>query len=171
MKETEHPVSSSLAKHIIREASSRDYKNIISIVENVFKYYRLDLIAQQEVPDLLDIETHYTRNGTRLFVAEFKGKCLGCSALHMNNGSTEVKRVYVEPEYWDSGLDLSLVNYSICTAKEYGESCVNHWIDTRFEREQRSFEMLGFVYTGRVRPLFDINKSYEYHYRKTLNGK
>jgi len=160
-----------MAKHKIREASSRDYKNIISIVENVFRYYRLDLVAHHEVPDLLDIAAHYTRNGNRLFIAEIKGKCLGCSALHMNNGSTEVKRVYVEPEFWDYGLDLSLVKYSICTAQEYGETCVNHWIDTRFEHEQRSFELMGFVYTGRVRPLFDINKSYEYHYHKTLNGK
>lgn len=160
-----------MVKHKIREASTADCNSILSIVQNVFDYYRLELITHKEVPDLLDIDNYYTQNGTRLYIVEAKETCVGCAALFMNQSDAELKRVYIDPDSWGSGLDLSIVKHSLTIAHDHGRTTVSHWIDTRFEHVQRFFENMGFVYTGRVRPLFDINKSFEYHYHKTLNGK
>lgn len=160
-----------MVKYNIRKASQTDCKKIISIVRNVYSHYELESITNKELPDLLDIESYYTNDSKKLFVIEAQGKCVGCSALSIANGKSELKRVYIEPEYWGNGIGISIVKYTLLTAQDHGVTNIHHWIDTRFERDHRFFEKLGFVYTGRVRPLFDINTSFEYHYIKTLNGK
>lgn len=159
------------ATYQIREASPVDSRTIIDIVKQVFDYYNLTFQADTEIPDIQDIDSYYTGNGKRLFVVSDSNYCLGCAGLSLTNAHAELKRVYIHPQYWNNGIGSDLVNHALNIAGSHKKNYVELWSDTRFERSHRFYENLGFIYSGRVRPLNDINKSFEYHFYKTLDGE
>ena len=154
-------------KTVLRRANADDSSQLYSIIREVFEYYKLELNAREKVPDILDIPSYYSNGHQALYVASNNGTCLGCAAIEIGNSSTSalLKRVYIAPKYWNEGLDSRLINHAMNEARQKNVNYIDIWTDTRFERAHSFYEELGFVYTGRVRPLFDSNKSFEYQYR------
>ena len=155
---------------VLRPAQQGDMLQLISMIEKIFAEYDMVFDAEEELPDFLAFDAYYKNSDDHLIVAEDAkaGTLAGCTALLFEEFAPRLSRVYVAEAYRGRGIGWKLVDRAMQLAKEHGAEWIHLWTDTRFERAHEFYEQLGYEYTGRVRPLNDINDSYEYHYRKKL---
>jgi len=151
----------------IREATDDDINELISLIDNIFDEYDMEFIPEDELPDFVDFKNHYNSQH-ELLVAEHKetGLLAGCTALKFEEKAPRLSRVYVRKKDRGKGIGKMLVREAEKRARKRGSKVIHLWTDTRFERAHTFYKNLGYTYTGRVKPLNDINNSYEYHFFK-----
>jgi N-acetylglutamate synthase-like GNAT family acetyltransferase len=150
----------------IREASSDDIPALQELIADIFEEYEMDFIAEDEIPDLLNFDSYYQHQKPILLVAERDNKPMGCAALKFDDaGGVYFSRVYVKQSERGQGIGFALMVDLLEYASQHNPTSVYLWTDTRFERAHRFYQHLGFIYTGHIRPLHDVNESFEYHYR------
>ena len=154
----------------IREATENDIEELISLIKRIFDEYGMEFILEDELPDFMDFTTHYDDQHS-LFVAEHNDTELlaGCTALKIEHNIPRLSRVYVRKKDRGKGIGNMLVKKAEEKAAKQRADWIHLWTDTRFERAHMFYDNLGYDYTGRVRPLNDVNESYEYHFAKQLN--
>ena len=155
----------------IREADKKDIEELINLIEKIFTEYDMDFDVDEELPDFLNYEKHYGDGGiNKLLVAEHSqnGILAGCTALKIEDDLPRLSRVYVRKKDRGEGVGKRLVGRAVEYAQSKNYSWIHLWTDTRFERAHRFYRNMGYEYTGRVKPLGDINDSYEYHFRKYI---
>ena len=100
-------------------------------------------------------------------VDEAEGVIMGCIAMQeFAPGITEMKRLYVVPEYRGEKIGKQLVEALIRVAAENGYEKI--WLDTMMEMTtaQKLYERLGFNIIG---PYHDQDTSRMICYEKQLN--
>ncbi|MGM0587309.1 MAG: GNAT family N-acetyltransferase [Bacteroidota bacterium] len=151
---------------ILREAKPDDIPPLTELIHQIFVEYDMEFIAEDEIPDLLDFKSYYQKGEPVLVVAEIGQQLVGCAALKFDDqGGAYFSRVYVDQSYRGQRIGFRLMLDLLKRAQAYEPADVYLWTDTRFERAHRFYQRLGFSYTGHIRPLHDINESFEYHYR------
>jgi putative acetyltransferase len=152
----------------IREAIASDISALSSLINKIFAEYDMEFVAEDEIPDLLDFEQYYQKGKPILLVADDQGKPIGCAALKFDGeGGVYFSRVYVDQSYRGQRIGFRLMHELLKRAQEFNPTSVYLWTDTSFKRAHRFYQRLGFTYTGHIRPLNDVNESYEYQYRLT----
>lgn len=153
----------------IRKATDDDIDELITLIEKIFTEYDMEFVLEDELPDFVDFNNHY-HSEHELLVAEHKetGLLAGCTALKMEDGILRLSRVYVRRKDRGRGIGKMLVREAEQRARKRGSTMIHLWTDTRFERAHTFYKKLGYKYTGRVKPLNDINNSYEYHFYKAF---
>jgi ribosomal protein S18 acetylase RimI-like enzyme len=88
------------------------------------------LDAQPElVAELADLSTAYGSDGSVLLVADDGDQIVGIVALrHHDDGSTELKRMYVDPSARGQGHASRLVDEAISHAERIGAAYI--WLET-----------------------------------------
>lgn len=147
----------------IREATAADIPRLLDLIEEVFTEYNMQFVAEDEVQDFLNFDSFYPAKG-RLFVAALDGKVIGCAAIKYDRHGAYFSRVYVQQAFRGRHVGKALTERLFSVAEEESIDFLHLWSDTRFRRAHRFYEKFGFDYSGRVRPLMDVNESYEYHY-------
>jgi len=153
----------------IREAENDDIEELIGLIEDIFTEYNMKFDVDEELPDFLNFEQHY-KGQHKLFVAEHSenGILAGCTALKIEEDLPRLSRVYVRKKDRGKGVGKKMVRRAVEYAQSLNYPWIHLWTDTRFKRAHRFYRDLGYEYTGQVKPLGDINDSYEYHFRKYI---
>jgi len=150
--------------YIIRPASKEDVDRLIDIIRQTIISYGYIFELEFELPDFLDFENYYGRSKGELYVIEDSGVVVGCGALKLDGGIPYLSRIYVDEAYRGRGYGKAIVQYLMARNIDLGNNGLELWTDTLFRTAHKLYERLGFVFTGRVRPLGDVNNCYEYHY-------
>jgi len=155
----------------IREAKPEDIEDLIKLIEIIFREYDMQFVVEEELPDFLHFKDHYDGKNTLLVAEHDQSEILaGCTALKIEKQLPRLSRVYVRKKDRGKGVGRRLVQ----TAEELAASkkfeWIHLWTDTRFKRAHKFYRDLDYTYTGRVKPLGDVNDSYEYHFKKKLDS-
>lgn len=128
-----------------------DQADVASIEEarGLFREYQaelgVDLSFQDFAAELAGLPGAYASPAGRLLLARDESNVAGCVALRpLGEGSCEMKRLFVRPEYRASGLGRTLVERLIAEARGIGYQRM--LLDTlpSMQRAQRLYESLGF---------------------------
>lgn len=158
----------------LRLAESGDIPVAISIIRDVFIEYGWEFRSEDEVPDFLNFDEYYNGNRfspstPRLFVVEWAGGdrvvtpgLVGCIALKYNEEGPYLGRVYLRKQVRGKGAGKWMTRCILGVLRDEGQHRVHLWTDTRFEPAHGLYQSLGFRFSGCVRSLHDVNKSFEY---------
>ena len=153
----------------IREARDADAQGLIALVGDVFNEYPgCVLDVDNEMPQLLAINTAFATLGGRFWVAELVDRIVGCGGIapaHDPAGS-ELKHLYVASAARRMGLGTRFVQLVEREAAARGAAFVELWSDTRFLDAHRLYERLGYSRLPDTRELDDLSNSIEYHFIK-----
>lgn len=116
----------------------------------LFKDYALELNAdlcfQSFDAELADPLKKYGAPKGALFLAYYNNEAAGCIALQpLADGSCEMKRLYVKPNFRQYKIGKALVDQLLITAKELGYSNIK--LDTlqRLQPAIQLYKKLGFI--------------------------
>jgi putative acetyltransferase len=150
--------------YIIRAARKDDIERLTTIIRETILSYGYIFELEVELPDFLEYDDFYGQGKGELYVSEEDGDIAGCGALKLNGDIPYLSRIYVDELYRGRGYGKAMVQFLMKRNIELGNEALELWTDTLFRTAHAMYEKLGFWFTGRVRPLGDINNCYEYHY-------
>jgi putative acetyltransferase len=150
--------------YTIRPARKDDIGRLIEIIRETIQSYGYIFELEFELPDFLDYDNYYGKSKGELYVIEDAGVVAGCGALKLDGAIPYLSRIYVDQMYRGRGYGKAIVQYLMARNKDLGNDSLELWTDTLFRTAHNMYERLGFRFTGRVRPLGDINNCFEYHY-------
>ena len=113
------------------------------------RFLGVDLCFQGFEEELVDLPGKYTPPRGALFIAFVDNQAAGCVALRpLDNGSCEMKRLYVRPDYRGLGLGRQLAHRIIEESKDIGYKHMK--LDTLdfLEGAIHLYRSLGFKQTG-----------------------
>lgn len=151
-------------RYFIRRAVKDDIPRLITIIYETIESYGYIFELDFELPDFLDYDGFYGTGKGELYVVEEAGNVVGCGALKLNGEIPYLSRIYVDERYRGKGYGKAIVLYLMDRNTELGHTVLELWSDTLFRTAHKLYERLGFFFTGRVRPLGDVNNCFEYHY-------
>jgi ribosomal protein S18 acetylase RimI-like enzyme len=119
--------------------------------------------------EINDIQNLYAKKGNVKLIAldDASGEIMGCIAMQeFAPGITEMKRLYVVPQYRGEKIGKQLVEALIRVATENGYERI--WLDTMLEMTaaQKLYERLGF---HMIEPYHDQDTSRMICYEKQIN--
>ena len=149
---------------VLRPGSISDIPRLTAIIQETIESYGYIFELEFELPDFLDYEGFYGGRKGELYVIEEGGVVVGCGALKLNAKIPYLSRIYVDVRHRGKGYGKAMVLHLMSRSRDLGYSGLELWSDTLFRTAHKLYERLGFRFTGRVRPLGDVNNCYEYHY-------
>jgi putative acetyltransferase len=148
----------------IRPAKATDIPRLIEIIQTTIESYDYIFELEVELPDFLDFDAFYRPGNAELYVIETDAGIIGCGALKLDKELPYLSRIYVCANHRGKGWGKLIVQFLMQRNQQLGYKAVELWSDTKFRTAHAMYEKLGFRFTGRVRPLWDINHCFEYHY-------
>jgi len=149
---------------VIRQANQTDLERLIQIIHETIESYGYIFELEVELPDFLDYDGFYGKKKGELYVMEVDGVVAGCGALKLDKAIPYLSRIYVDERFRGRGYGKSIVQFLMDRNRDLGNTEIELWSDTLFRTAHKMYESMGYEFTGRVRPLGDINNCYEYHY-------
>ncbi len=119
-----------------------EYTDYLVEGDSKFKDY---LRIQKYNNEIENLEDKYGLPYGRLYVAFYENQVAGCIALRkLNDTRCEMKRLYVKPEFRNSGIAKILIERVICDAKDIGYSSI--LLDTLpfLQTAIKMYKKLGF---------------------------
>ncbi len=157
----------------LRPIRDTDSDALAALMTASFDEYPNCYFVWDEFPELRAPATSYAAKGGRLWVADAPGGgiagSLGIAPVPGQNVG-EITKVYADPAFRGSGLAQALFAQALDFARTQGFAELMLWSDSRFARGHRFYEKLGFVRWPGDRYLADVSETWEYHYRKSLDG-
>ena len=128
----------------------------ISEIKELFREYStslgFDLSFQNFQQELGDLPGEYSPPEGRLILAVYNGQTAGCAALRKSaDGISEMKRLYVRPEFRGLGIGRALAEVIIEEARIIGYSSMRLDTVSSMEDASRLYRSLGFRETGPYR--------------------
>jgi putative acetyltransferase len=143
-------------------------KGVLSVIGLVFAEYGMTFDPQAFDADLLDIPRHYVAQHGWFSVLTDDGRVVGTvAAVPKREGTVEIKRLYLLPEYRGQGHGRAMMEHALTRAREAGYGEVIAWSDVRLETAHKVYERMGFERVAE-RVIEDIDRSREYGFRRRL---
>ena len=156
---------------IIREAKAQDIPILVKIIQKTFQEFNFIFNANDELPDFIGFNAFYRNSERRLFVLEHPQGIAGCGAVQVKDGRGILTRIYLDRPFRGRGYGKMMVKHLIGVSRQAGASEVCLWTDTRFTVAHNLYASTGFNRTEKLRPLNDVNDSYEIYYEMKLNDR
>ncbi len=139
---------------IIRAQSPDDIDHARALFKEYEAWLEVDLCFQNFAKELAELPGKYAPPEGRLLLAVENGKVAGCVALRrIGDGTCEIKRLFVRPEFRGKGLGRKLAEAIIAEAKLIGYERMR--LDTLPPRMNDAivlYRSLGFV---EIEPYYD----------------
>lgn len=151
---------------------SDDYKDqVIEFIDAGYKsigYSHLELDTLDK--DLNDIEKNYAKPSCfKLLMDGYK--LIGTCAVKINSKKkeSELKRVFVDPEYRGEGLGKRLSEWAFDYALKQGAELMHIWSGTYCKTAHKLYKGLGARDIGVMRHIGGIDNCYERYFQKNLD--
>ena len=139
---------------ILNASAPDDIKEARQLFEEYASSIGISLCFQKFDQEIATLPGKYAPPQGRLLLAREQDRVAGCVALRpLTDGTCEMKRLYVRPEFRGLGLGRRLADEIVSTAKELGYRSIK--LDTlpdRMGQALRMYKDMGFK---------DINPYYE----------
>ncbi|GGI05478.1 putative glycolipid-binding domain-containing protein [Egicoccus halophilus] len=156
---------------VLRPVRDEDAPRLIALIGAAYDEYPGCVLDLPELDDDLPVPaTTAARRGGRWWVLEDEGRLVGSvgTGALQDDGSVELKRLYVAASHRRRGLASLLVGRVEAQAAGVGASRVVLWSDTRFLDAHRLYTGAGFVDTGARRDLHDPSHTTEIEFAKPV---
>ncbi|TVR37542.1 MAG: GNAT family N-acetyltransferase [Nitriliruptor sp.] len=156
----------------LRSVCDADADGLIDLIGGVFAEYPgcvLDLPGLDA--DLHQPATTAMATGAAWWVLLDDGQIvatIGAGRL-ADDGSVELKRLYVASSHRRQGLARGLVALVEADARRRGATSIELWSDTRFRDAHALYTSLGYEPTGEERDLHDPSNTTEYRFTRLLD--
>lgn len=164
-------IIASSAGLVLRHARDDDADAIISLVSAVWSEYPGKiLVAETDMPELLQPATSYARCDGRFWVLEANGRIIGTVALQPSEepGVVELQKLYVARGLRRNGAGSFLCNLVEREARQRGAHAVELWSDVKLRDAHRRYEQLGYRRGPEIRQRDDTSHTVQYYYRKPI---
>lgn len=132
--------------NIVQAQSSADIDRARELFEEYAAWLGINLCFQNFEKELAELPGEYVPPTGRLFLAFDSDQVSGCVALRsLGEGTCEMKRLYVRPDFRGKGLGRELTQTVIDAAREIGYERMR--LDTlpgRMDRAISMYRSLGF---------------------------
>jgi putative acetyltransferase len=158
---------------ILRPVTDEDADGVIELIGATFAEYPgcvLDLSGIDG--DLLTPRQTAAATDAAWWVLEADRRIvatIGAGPRH-DDGSVELKRLYVAASHRRRGLARGLVALVEAHAEQAGATSIELWSDTRFHDAHALYTALGYARTGESRDLHDPSNTTEYRFTRQLVG-
>jgi putative acetyltransferase len=153
----------------VRDALDSDSEQLVRLIREVFaEYPGCALDVDGEMPHLRRPASAFAAWLGRFWVAEQAGEVVACVGLAAQDGTAELKHLYVAARARRQGLGGHLCELVEAEARRRGLQRVELWSDTRFLDAHRLYESRGYSRSSRTRELHDLSRSVERFYSKVL---
>jgi GNAT superfamily N-acetyltransferase len=124
----------------------------LDVVRSLFADYQtelgIDLCFQGFAEELRDLPGPYREPEGRLFLYRVDGENAGVGALKpLSDGSVELKRIYLRPDFRGKGLGKRITEHLLTTARDLGYSLAKLDTLARLKPAVQLYRRLGFVET------------------------
>jgi len=157
----------------IRPATDDDGAAIARLIAGCFAEYEGCLYLDAEFPELAHPASHYAALGGRLWVAEdADGSVVGSFAVFATRDPAihEIVKVYLAAPTRGRGTAARMLALALDFGRDAGAAAIRLWTDTRFTDAHRFYERHGFERLPGTRFIGDASSSWEFSYRKRLDG-
>ena len=129
----------------IRKAKRGDEAKVLDLVEEVLKYYDLELNPEIEDLDITDIPKYYTQNNGDFEVIEFKGKIVGSYGIYrLDEDTCELRKMYLNQSFQGLGLGNIMVENSFKLAKELNYKKITLQTNSVLYKAVKLYKKYGF---------------------------
>lgn len=129
----------------IRKAKRGDEAKVLDLVEEVLKYYDLELNSEIEDLDITDIQKYYTQNNGDFEVIEFKGKIVGSYGIYrLDEDTCELRKMYLNQSFQGLGLGNIMVENSFKLAKELNYKKITLQTNSVLYKAVKLYKKYGF---------------------------
>lgn len=129
----------------IRKAKRGDEAKVLDLVEEVLKYYDLELNPEIEDLDITDIQKYYTQNNGDFEVIEFKGKIVGSYGIYkLDEDTCELRKMYLNQSFQGLGLGNIMVENSFKLAKELNYKKITLQTNSVLYKAVKLYKKYGF---------------------------
>jgi len=141
----------------IAPAADSDSREIIALIDEIFREYGDVIFLEGADADLLAIEEIYRAGGGEFWVCRADdGELAGAAGVRVDNAHREatLDRLYVRKAFRGTALAGRLFDTAVAWALDRGARRLVSWSDTRFERAHAFYAKRGMAQTG-VRHMTD----------------
>jgi putative acetyltransferase len=125
-----------------------DFEEVKKIFTEYQEYLNVDLCFQSFDFELNNLDTIYKTPKGTIILAKIIDKIAGCVALKpIEENNCEMKRLYVKPEFRNSGLGRKLIEAIIAFAKNANYEKMKLDTLTKLESAVKLYQQYGFVET------------------------
>ena len=129
----------------IRKAKRGDEAKVLDLVEEVLKYYDLELNPEIEDLDITDIPKYYTQNNGDFEVIEFKGKIVGSYGIYrLDEDTCELRKMYLNQSFQGLGLGNIMVENSFKLAKKLNYKKITLQTNSVLYKAVKLYKKYGF---------------------------
>ena len=129
----------------IRKAKRGDEAKVLDLVEEVLKYYDLELNSEIEDLDITDIPKYYTQNNGDFEVIEFKGKIVGSYGIYkLDEETCELRKMYLKQSFQGLGLGNIMVENSFKLAKKLNYKKITLQTNSVLYKAVKLYKKYGF---------------------------
>ena len=129
----------------IRKAKRGDEAKVLDLVEEVLKYYDLELNPEVEDLDITDIPKYYTQNNGDFEVIEFKGKIVGSYGIYkLDEETCELRKMYLNQSFQGLGLGNIMVENSFKLAKKLNYKKITLQTNSVLYKAVKLYKKYGF---------------------------
>ena len=143
-----------------------EYANgVIRVVKAVFDEYGFTWETDGYCRDLYDPRRYYITPGGMFWVLLDGGDVVGCVAVKLQVGQSELHRMYLLQSHRGRGLGRRLLETCLAYAREHHSASMRAWSDVKLPDAHRLYLKHGFVRDGE-RICDDPDQSREYGFSK-----
>jgi len=142
---------------MVRQARLEDQPAITRLIDGIYHLYGDRLRLDRADSDLVNIQDSYLDAGGIFGVVEDNGRIIATGAALPAPGNPRVcvlRRLYVDPAYWGTGLGNELMKWGLGWAREHDMVRIEFWSDVRFARAHAFFRKWRFN-QGPIRHMTD----------------
>jgi GNAT superfamily N-acetyltransferase len=154
---------------VVRPAAIDDAPGVVDLIGRVYLEYGFVYVPELEVPDLFQVDQHYTAPRGAFFVVQEGDVVVGSVGVErLDQTSAELHRLYLDARLRGRGTGRALIEAALawCRAEKIPRMIL--WSDTRFDQAHRLYERMGFRRMGeRILP-DDPNQTREYGFERTV---
>lgn len=156
----------------LRPVRDADSAAVVALIGGCFAEYPGCILDLEGIDSWMrSPASTYERRGGEFWVVQCDGVVVACAGYRpAEDGSVELKSLYVGAAARRAGLGARLVALVEQAAARAGATAVMLWSDTRFADAHRLYERLGYVRGSVTRQLQDPSDSTEYRYVKELTA-
>jgi len=129
-----------------RIPESREYNQILQLVQSVLMEYGIDINPEETDKDLSDIEEYYLKNNGFFEVLEKDNQIVGSYGLYpVTKKLCELRKMYLLSSHQGAGFGRMIIERAMAKARELGYETMSLETNSSLNKALKLYKKYGFT--------------------------